>query len=820
MMKDKYNKKYDFDLTPSDVADSWRHKKRSKKPAVAIFMSFLLLFNYLAYPVMAENLSTSKEEIIYVNLSGDGSVSGIYVVNAFDLTSDGQIIDYGDYTSLRNLSTEDGIAYENQSVKIDTKAGKFYYEGQLANNTLPWEMNISYMLDGESFTDMEIAGKSGHLDLLFSVKKSSTAVTDFFDSYALQITMQMENDNMINLDSDGATEANVGNYRQLTYTVMPGQGADIHITADVHDFQMPGTSVNAVPLSLDMDLDLENNDGIIELQEGVSDLYDGSLDLDAGAYDLQEGALELKDGVVELGDGAMDLSDGAYDLNDGVLTLLDGAGELDDGVLELLDGSSDLKDGTLELVDGVSDLVEGVNDLLGGTVSLDDGVTDLLVGANDLNKGASDLSSGAKDLYTGLATISGKNEILQTMSMTLYDKLLDEAGALVAGAGYNVSSDTTSNQLQTFMADRQSSLTDQASQDAATASAITSRITELSTIVASGSDEEKALAQPSLDYWQMTMALQGEFAYQELLAATDQITADASSYFSLHQAYENYIALFGDESTFMTTYATLDHQVGASEQALIAAAVTSALTSAVSDDPVYQTLAVLTYYKGVIDYTKGVLAATMGAGNLYSGASDLSEGTSDLYIGVAELKSGSTELLSGVQDLMDGVTTLSEGTIELNDGVITLYDGVVELKDGSTELVDGVVELSDGSLELYDGTVELYDGVMTLLDGAIELHDGTITLKDDTVELTDGVLELRDKTTTASLKDRLQKAIDEALGRDIPLTSFVSSKNTDVTFVQFAMKTPDITIPEVIYVEPVTTQDQSFIGKFLALFGL
>ena len=159
--------------------------------------------------------------------------------------------------------------------------------------------------------------------------------------------------------------------------------------------------------------------------------------------------------------------------------------------------------------------------------------------------------------------------------------------------------------------------------------------------------------------------------------------------------------------------------------------------------------------------------------------------------------------------------------VELKDGTLELCDGVLELKDGVIELTDGVIELKDGTAELYDGTLELKDGVIELLDGAIELYDGTVELYDGVLELKEGTFEFKDKTANLDqdLKDRINDAISEMLGRDIELVSFVSDKNTQIESVQFVIKTPTIEQSGKITIEPIEEESPTFWQKLLRLFG-
>ena len=240
-----------------------KHLKQTPKRRrryVAIILSAVLLLT-MAMPVFAAALAenTPKQEVVYINLNSDGSVNSIYVVNIFELNEDGQIIDYGDYTALRNMTTNDEIVFENETVKIDTKAGKLYYEGALSKNTIPWDFAIRYYLDGTEYPAEELAGKSGALKITMAVRENKECNSTFFENYSLQISFTLDTKLCKSIVANGATAANVGADRQLTYTVLAGNEKDITITADVTDFEMAGIAINGVPLNMDVEIDTENN---------------------------------------------------------------------------------------------------------------------------------------------------------------------------------------------------------------------------------------------------------------------------------------------------------------------------------------------------------------------------------------------------------------------------------------------------------------------------------------------------------------------------------------------------------------------------------
>ena len=137
-----------------------KNKKFICRQAAALMLSAAMVSTYVL-PAAAEVPETRKEENIYANLSKDGEVEGIYVVNGYELSRKTDIVDYGDYTAVRNLTSSSEI--RNQDGRIETSAdqGKFYYQGNLAHNDLPWLIGIDYELNGKKYLRMHSRVKAG-----------------------------------------------------------------------------------------------------------------------------------------------------------------------------------------------------------------------------------------------------------------------------------------------------------------------------------------------------------------------------------------------------------------------------------------------------------------------------------------------------------------------------------------------------------------------------------------------------------------------------------------------------------------------------------
>ena len=380
-----------------------KHKKRITTTFLAILLMISIFFDSIfTIQVFAAQRSalqgnTPKEEVVYINLNADGSVKEINIVNIFDLNKKGKIIDYGKYENLRNMTTTDAIHYQNNMVTIDAGAGKLYYEGKLKENVMPWIISIKYFMNGKEYYADKMAGMSGKLEIKMSIRQNEKCDRSFFEGYALQAAFTLDTGKTANIVADGATMANVGSNKQLTYTILPGKGAEIKITADVTNFEMESVSINGVPLNLNIEVD------DAELMERIAK--------------LQEATLELDDGTGEIFDGVAELKSGAQsDLQNGVSELKDGAAQLYDGVSRLQDGGNSLQSGAADLKNGASSLDEGVNSLNNGIIQVQNALNALNAQSKTLKSGSSDfLENGITALQQKVsvsayeATISGNN---------------------------------------------------------------------------------------------------------------------------------------------------------------------------------------------------------------------------------------------------------------------------------------------------------------------------------------------------------------------------------------------------------------------------
>ena len=316
---------------------------RTKKTAPVLLAAILAgnsILGNIPMSAYAAEKSNKKEEVVYAVLDHSGTVDGLYVVNSF---TDADVVDYGNYENIKNLTTTDEITQDGDRISFHTDADKIYYQGDLKNKELPWNVEIHYMMDGTEYFAEEIAGKSGSLKITISVTKNKNCDDSFWDGYALQASLALDTEKCKNINAPEATIANVGSDKQLSYIIMPGKGADLTITADVEDFEMDAISINGTKLNLEFEFEKD------DLLSQVSDIQDAIKELNDGAISLEDGADQLTDGTKDMYDGALSLEDGANSLNDGVKSLNDGIKMVETALNTLNGKSSSLTNGSSQM---------------------------------------------------------------------------------------------------------------------------------------------------------------------------------------------------------------------------------------------------------------------------------------------------------------------------------------------------------------------------------------------------------------------------------------------------------------------------------------
>ncbi|MFZ7134309.1 MAG: hypothetical protein ACOWWR_18330 [Eubacteriales bacterium] len=450
-------------------------------------LSFLLVFGFLFTLIntaSAEDIPSSKEEVVYGILDLDGNVNNLYVVNIF---KGGSITDFGSYTDIYNMTTSEEINRNGDKITINTDADKFYYQGTLENIELPWDIDINYYLDDKEITGKDLAGRSGNFKITMSIKQNTEINKTFFDNYALQIAFSFDNKLCSNIKTDGATIAEAGSKKQLTYTVLPGNSMDIIVTADVHDFEMEAISISGIKLSLGLNVDTDEfteqiselTTAIKGLDDGADELLNGLNELSVGMQKYIDGMKAFNEGLAELSKGADSLNEGAQSLNNGLSQLISQNDSIINGALaiqqatfdsinsqlsamslglptltpenygailtpipdlvdakEQLDSIVEFTQGLTSYMNGVAHLGDGAYDLAGGTAEFKSSSSVIAASANELYSSGVELNKAIKKLQEGFSTYKKGTKELRNGTSGMnsdIDKMINEMLSSISG---------------------------------------------------------------------------------------------------------------------------------------------------------------------------------------------------------------------------------------------------------------------------------------------------------------------------------------------------------------------------------------------------
>jgi X-X-X-Leu-X-X-Gly heptad repeat protein len=268
-----------------------------------------------------------------------------------------------------------------------------------------------------------------------SVKQNTKVSKTFYDNYALQIALSLDNKLCSDIKTENATIAEAGSKKQLSYTVLPGNGIDIIVTSDVHDFEMDPITINGIKLALGITVDSNEFTGqISELTDAIKELDNGAVELLNGLNQLSSGMQKYIDGMKAFKDGLGQLSAGADKLNTGATALKNGLTELTKQNASLVNGALTIQQATFDSVnaqlggmglglpvltpENYSTVLSPIPDLvtlkkqLDGTVQFTQGLKGYTGGVAQLGKGASDLASGTSDFKSSSSIIaSSANEL-------------------------------------------------------------------------------------------------------------------------------------------------------------------------------------------------------------------------------------------------------------------------------------------------------------------------------------------------------------------------------------------------------------------------
>ncbi len=625
-----------------------------------------------AFPAAAadDDVQVVNTETVQVYTDASGKIATKRLYEQVALTGNGTVDLRNPVgtNGLRNLDgfggfdVEDGIQTANLTVDGEKKLRTVSdYDGDL-----PLEVKVSYTLDGEPVEPGDVVGKSGKLEVHYTVKNVTSVQQEVtFDdgkggtvSRNVEVPIPMVGSlttvapssftNVASSEANMAGDGKGGTKLTFTMTLFPPLGSDtveFGYSADITDGVIPRASISALPVN---PLESPSFKAAGESYEGGATT---GIELTDGASQIDENLLKLRDGAADLLAGLIQLRDGARQLNDGL------AGEAAPGADKLAAGSAELAGGIGQIDDGAGKLAAGATELNAGAGRLASGSGRLAAGTGEAATGSKKLSKGLRLISGGLTKLADANEGLPAAK--------DGATKLKAGVDLLISKLGTTDDPATIIGGL-AALEVGLGDAVAGAGQISGG---LSVLVGNVPSESPGLEGAKVGVDQVQTGL-----------------ADAvKSGGSLDQMVGGLTAL----KTTFCPLVTNPADPADTSLALQCAGLAGQLLAGATDSKSKLSVA----NQGLIAVSSGLNKAILALeGQLIPGATELATKLGGAQAGAGKLKGGAIEFKGGMQQLGEGVTQLS---------------------DGITSAVAGVMQLSAGSQDAYSGSQDLSGGLRT-----------------------------------------------------------------------------------------------------------
>ncbi len=756
----------------------------------------------------------------YLDATGKLDVARVYEQVAMRGTGKVDLSNPVETQGLRNLDGFGGF-----DVQQGKMVGSYDVDGERRlrsvsdyTKKLPLDVHVTYTLDGKQVQPEDIVGRTGHLEVRYTVRNTTAVPRDisFNDgtggttTASEQVVIPMVGSLTTTLPSSftdvASGEANIaGDGRggtKLTFTMtlfgpIGAPEASFGYSAQIVDGLVPKASVSALPVS-----PLESP----SFKGGAASYQGGA----TTGVTLTEGATEIDTNLLKLRDGAGTLLAGLIQLRDGAKQLDAGLGaQLVPGSKQLAGGAGDLKAGTAKLRGGADEARNGAGRLAGGAVQVDDGAGRLAEGlgqagrkAPALLEGLTQVSGGLDLVDTGLVKLYGGIGQLPEKAKPLHDGITqlkagigakDQPGTLVGGV----------NALLAGIGGRAvpgiqgvidglwstSPTTPGAYQKLSCAQTILTDVAD-GTVAALGGNGRAGTADPCYYDPQTNPKAQVPFLQglkdtanaggpgvnevsktvtthvrDSIKGALPGIVADPS-----HPTTPNETTLVGGlekvkiglDSHAPGTYGSAD--VGGAQYALrlIMCGLDSSTSSECpTDATTKQARPGLLQGLGALDAGVGQLVDGV-VGQVQDGVGRDKDTKVDgtLRGGVHSLQGGVDQIAAGGATLLDGLDQLSGGAATLKAGTGQLADGAGQLSSGLGTLAGGAGQLDDGAGKLADGAGQLRDGLGTAAAGASKIAGGLGEAADGAPALKDGAQRLSDEGTTKLIEAGKTTAAD------------------------------------------------------------
>jgi putative membrane protein len=652
-----------------------------------------------------------NRETVQVELDSSGKLDVARLFSQLTVVGKGTVT-IADPVSTKGLRNLDGFTAP------DVKDGKAQYtiavDGTETRRTvsdftktLPVSVNVVYTLDGKPMPAKDVVGKTGDLEVQYTVTNVTGEPTDVTwqdgkgvshtESVVLETpyvgqlatTLPKGYSEIAAPRADAAGDGRGGTLLTWTMVLFDPIGETTQTfgwKGHVEDAVVAPVTIQVIPVPPSKKPELKfGQDGFEDGAAAASELTAGAGQIDANLLKLQSGASDLLAGLTKLAAGAAELRDGLTDkIAPGATALASGAAEAKAGSAELATGLGDADAGASDLADGLAQILAGVK-ALPGTLAEDPDYQALLGALLDVQAGigsptdtvSTTLLGGLNLLKYGLRsplTPAGCNQLAAPGSATACGaidavELVQEKLAAAVAAGGSLDQLVAATQAAYAL---------------------------------SGCPAAPAGTSPVAGVLPPTLLTAGTACYYVSTVAFG---------LGLPAGVDPGNPLGGLKAQTGTASTTLQ-QVFQGVDASIIPGI-GQIKAGLSNPACDLTDPTASANPCGVKEVQGLIAS--GIGQLVT---EISASLSDV---LGQASDGADELADGMSLLADGGAQLNGGLGEIADGAGQLSAGLTEAAAGSGELADGLDQAKAGNGQVVDGAGRLRDeGTSKLIEGGNE----------------------------------------------------------------------------------------------------
>ena len=239
-------------------------KRETKRPekyaagkrllALVLSASLALEAPFVATAAVTDGVHPSVDEAYYVSLDSYGNPIEAAVVKSYVLNGATEIVDYGNYDSVKNLTN--GVKPEISDDKLRFSLGEnapshFYFEGKTRApfESLPFILSIQYRLNGVPVEAGKLGGEKGVVEIHIRAVPNPAGSEYQKNNWFMTAAAVFNQNDILSLSAPDAQVQTVGNLKTAVFFWLPGEEKEYVLSVGSEDFSFNGFTILLGPIN-------------------------------------------------------------------------------------------------------------------------------------------------------------------------------------------------------------------------------------------------------------------------------------------------------------------------------------------------------------------------------------------------------------------------------------------------------------------------------------------------------------------------------------------------------------------------------------------